>query len=160
AIDEHLPKCPDVEDKWSEAAESYLPDGIREFQKYPIVSLGWMMFIGMAMAYYWDADWSKISDRKDIYEMIRDKNGYDYLDDTVVNDILGYEGEKAERVQNSVAECASRVYTMLTHNHIEPGTETAFHCYVVALQEMYLMGMAVELNALGYHMTAFNPSDN
>lgn len=160
AIDEHLPECPDVEEKWHQISRAYLPDGVREFQEYPVVSLGWMMFIGMAMAWYWDTDWEKNANRTDFYEELRDRNGYDNLDDTVIKDILGYEGEKAEQVHNSVAECASRVYSVLTHNHIEPGTDIAFACYVAALHEMYLMGMAVELNALGYHMTPFNPSHN
>lgn len=160
AIDEHLPECPDVEEKWSLISRAYLPDGVREFQDYPVVSLGWMMFIGMAMAYYWDTDWEKYANLTDYYEAIRERNGYDNLDDTVIKDILGYEGEKAEMVHNSVAECASRVYSLLTHNHIEPGTEMAFACYVAALHELYLMGMAVELNALGYHMTPLNISQN
>ena len=55
-IDERMPECPDLEDKWPELAQAYLPDGIREFNAYPTVSLGWVMFIGMAMATYWDKD--------------------------------------------------------------------------------------------------------
>ncbi len=153
AIDEHLPECPDVEDKWKEISRAYLPDGAREFQDYPVVSLGWMMFIGMAMAYYWDEDWEKHSTRTNFYEEIRDKAGYDNLDDTVIKDILGYEGEAAEQVHALVAECASRVYSILSHERIEPGTELAFACYVAALHVLYRMGTAMELNALGYHMT-------
>lgn len=52
AVDERMPECPDVEDKWVAVAEAYLPDGAREFASYPIASLGWMMFIGMAIAKY------------------------------------------------------------------------------------------------------------
>lgn len=55
-IDERLPECPDIEGKWEEMAQAYLPDGIREFNAYPTVSLGWMMFLGMAMAKFWDED--------------------------------------------------------------------------------------------------------
>ena len=29
AVDERLPECPDVEEKWPAIAESYLPDGAR-----------------------------------------------------------------------------------------------------------------------------------
>ncbi|MDE7380820.1 MAG: hypothetical protein K2N03_01660 [Muribaculaceae bacterium] len=158
AIDAHLPECPDVEEKWDVISRAYLPDGIREFQEFPVTSLGWMMLIGMAMAYYWDTDWEGNSAREDFYEALRDLKGYDNLDEAVVTDILGYDGEKGEKVTEDVAECASRVYTMLTHNHIEPGSPEAFGCYVAALHELYLMGMAVELNALGYHMTPYNPS--
>ena len=42
-VDERMPECPDVEEKWTAIAQSYLPDGIREFQNYPNASLGWMM---------------------------------------------------------------------------------------------------------------------
>ena len=36
---------------------------------------------------------------------------------------------------------------------IEPGTETAFIAFIASLHQMYLMGIAIELKALGYHMT-------
>lgn len=160
ALDSHLPECPDVEEKWHEIARAYIPDGAREFQNYPVVSLGWMMFIGMAMAYYWDTDWEKNSSRSDFYESLRDKAGYDNLDETIVQGLLGYEGEAAEKVTDLVAECASRVYGLLSHEHIEPGTPAALGCYIAALHQLYLAGMRMELNALGYHMTPFNPGIN
>lgn len=153
ALDEVVPECPDVEEKWGEIARSYMPDGAREFKDYPVVSLGWMMLVGMAMAYYWDTDWEKHSSRKDYYEALRDMKGYDNMDEAVVESLLGYSGEAAEKVTELVAECASRVYGLLSHEHVEPGTEAALGCYVAALHQLYLAGMAMELNALGYHMT-------
>ncbi len=158
ALDEHVPECPDVEEKWGEIARSYMPDGVREFQNYPVVSLGWMMFIGMAMSFYWDTDWEKYSDKKNIYEELRDKKGYDNMDEAVVEGLLGYAGEAAEKVTELVAECASRVYGILNHEHIEPGTQAALGCYIAALHQLYLAGMAMELNALGYHMSPLNPN--
>ena len=160
AVDEIVPECPDVEEKWPEIIRSYIPDGAREFEKYPVVSLGWMMFIGMAMAYYWDTDWAANADRKDFYEQLRDKAGYDNMDDTVVKDLLHYDGEAAEKVTELVAQCAARVNGLLLHEHVEPGTPDAFGCYLAALHQLYLAGMAMELNALGYHMTPFDPSQN
>ncbi len=152
-LDPHVPECPDVEEKWGEIARAYMPDGAREFKDYPVVSLGWMMLIGMAMAFYWDKDWEKYSKEKNIYENLRDKRGYDNMDETVVEDVLGYSGEAAEKISELVAECASRVYGLLNHEHVEPGTEAALGCYIAALNQLYLAGMAMELNALGYHMT-------
>lgn len=58
-LDERMPECPDVADAWRKIAEVYLPDGIREFSGYPTVSLGWMMFLGMAMAQFWDENWTE-----------------------------------------------------------------------------------------------------
>ena len=153
ALDSHVPECIDVEERWGEIARAYLPDGAKEFQEYPVVSLGWMMLIGMAMSFYWDTDWEKYSAKKDIYESIRDMNGYDNMDETVVEKILGYSGEAAEKITELVAECASRVLNILNHEQIEPGTESALGCYIAALHQLYLAGMAMELNALGYHMT-------
>lgn len=160
ALDDHVPECPDVEERWSEIAHAYLPDGAREFQDYPVVSLGWMMLIGMTLSYYWDTDWEKYSKMKNIYEDIRDRKGYDNMDETVVQDILGYRDEAAEKVTELVAECAARVYSLINHSHVEPGTEAALGCYIAALHQLYLAGMAMELNALGYHMTPFDPSMN
>ena len=68
ALDEVVPECPDVEEKWSQIARAYLPDGAREFQEYPVVSLGWVMLMGMAMSYYWDTDWTKYASRDDLYQ--------------------------------------------------------------------------------------------
>ncbi|MDE7495366.1 MAG: hypothetical protein K2M67_00795, partial [Muribaculaceae bacterium] len=78
----------------------------------------------------------------------------------VVQGLLGYEGEAAEKVTDLVAECASRVYGLLSHEHIEPGTPAALGCYIAALHQLYLAGVRMELNALGYHMTPFNPGIN
>ena len=159
ALDEHVPECPDVEEKWGEIARAYLPDGAREFQDYPVVSLGWMMFIGMSMAFYWDTDWEKYSKEKNVYEQLRDKKGYDNMDEAVV-EMLGYSGEAAEKITEVVADRAARVYGLLNHEHVEPGTPTALGCYIAALHQLYLVGMAMELNALGYHMTPYNPNLN
>ncbi len=153
ALDPHVPECPDVEERWGEMVRAYMPDGAREFKDYPVVSLGWMMLVGMAMAYYWDTDWEKYATQKDIYEQLRDKRGYDNMDETVVEDVLGYKDEAAEKLTELVAECASRVYGLLSHEHVEPGTPAALGCYIGALHQLYLAGMAMELNALGYHMT-------
>lgn len=155
-VDSHFPECPDVEEKWSETARDYLPDGAREFQQYPVVSLGWIMFTGMAMAYYWDTDWEAHAGQNDIYRRLRDMRGYDNMDDAIVEDVLGYKDEDAAKVSDIVAQSASRVYSMLLHEHVEAGTELALGCYIAALHCLYLAGMAMELKALGYHMAPLN----
>ena len=52
-----------------------------------------------------------------------------------------------------VGECASRVNNLLMHQPIEPGTKEAFEAYVSCLHQLYLMGAAVQLRRMGYHMT-------
>ena len=152
-IDERMPECPDVEGFWQTIAEAYIPDGIREFNAYPTVSLGWMMFLGMAIAKYWDEDWGKYSTTKGLYEQIRAQRGFDCMDEYILEDVLRLKGEGLKEINDLVAECASRTYSMLRHTPIEPGTREAFDAYVACLHQLYLMGAAVQLKRMGYHMT-------
>ena len=152
AVDERMPECPDVEDKWVAVAEAYLPDGAREFASYPIASLGWMMFIGMAIAEYWDTDWEKYGKIDDLYTPMRDKRGFDNLDEYILDEVLDLHGDDAETMQTLVGDCAERAKRALFRQDIEPGTADAFRGYVACLQCMYQLGMAVQLKAMGYHM--------
>ena len=79
-VGERFPICPDVEDKWQEMLEAYMPDGVREYNEYPMVSLGWIMFVGMAMAKFWDLDWEKYAEKDDIYETLREQRGFDEME--------------------------------------------------------------------------------
>lgn len=152
-VDERMPECPDVEEKWEPIAQSYLVDGIREFADYPTVSLGWMMYLGMAVAKYWDSEWEIYSKIEDLYLYIRDKRGYDCMDEYVREEVLLLEGDDYDALEKLVGECASRVHNALLHQHLEPGTKEAFNGYVVCLHQLYLMGAAVQLKRMGYHMT-------
>ena len=91
-VDERLPECPDVEDKWEEIAKAYIPDGIREFNDFPSASLGWMMYIGMAVAKFWDAEWDIYSKIDNLYAYMRDKRGYDAMDEYIREDVLLLQG--------------------------------------------------------------------
>lgn len=152
-VDKQFPECPDVEQRWEAIAQSYAPDGIREFAQYPTASLGWMMYIGMAVARYWDDDWGIYAHIADLYTYMRDKRGYDNLDEYVRHDVLLLKGNDYDAIERLVADTAERTYAALRHQHIEPGTPEAFRAYVACLHQLYLMGMALELHHLGYHMT-------
>ena len=151
-VDERLPECPDVEEKWEEIAKSYIPDGIREFQDYPSASLGWMMYIGMAVAKMWDTEWEIYSKIENLYAYMRDKRGYDAMDEYVREEVL-FRDDDYVVLERLVGECASRVYNALMHQRFEPGTKEAFNGYVACLHQLYLIGAAMQLNRMGYHMT-------
>ena len=155
-VDERLPECPDVEGKWEDIAKSYIPDGIREFQEYPLASLGWMMYVGMAVARYWDSEWEIYSKLPDLYAYIRDKRGYDSMDEYIREEVLLLSGADYTAIEKTVGECASRVYNALMHQRLEPGTKEAFNGYVACLHQLYLMGAAIQLKRMGYHMTKMN----
>ena len=151
--DERMPDAPDIEDMWEQTAQAYLPDGVREFSGYPVVSLGWMMYIGMAMAKMWDEDWEKHSQLDNIYLYLRNQRGYDCMDEYIREEVLGLSGDDYTYTEKLVAECASRTNSQLSHAGLEPGTKEAFRAYVEALHNLYTMGAAVQLHRMGYHMT-------
>lgn len=152
-VDQHMPECPDVEEKWEEIAKAYIPDGIREFQDYPSASLGWMMYIGMAVAKMWDTEWEIYSKIEDLYAYMRDKRGYDSMDEYIREELLLLQGDDYMMQEKVVGECASRVYNALMRQHIEPGTKAAFEAFVACLHQLYLFGAAMQLKRMGYHMT-------
>ena len=152
-VDELLPEAPDIEELWMKVGESYLPDALREFGKYPTVALGWIMFVGMALAKYWDEDWELYSKVEDHYKYLRDRIDFDHMDDYICEKVLLLDAADHKALSAIVAECASRTYNLLIHQGLQPGTEEAFRGFVAALHQMYLMGAAIELKALGYHMT-------
>lgn len=154
AVDTILPDAPDIMDRWEKICIAYLPDGVREFTGYPTVSLGWMMFIGMAVAKMWDEDWEMYSKFEDIYKSILLKGrGYDSMDDYICQEILRLDKNEELRVSDLVGDTASMVHTLLMHEGFEAGTPTAFNAYVRCLHQLYYFGAAVELKRLGYHMT-------
>lgn len=152
-VDERLPECPDVEKKWEAIVKAYIPDGIKEFKNYPTASLGWMMYIGMAMAKFWDENWEHYSQTAGLYEQMRDRRGYDHLDEYIRQEVLLLEGEDYDRTEQIVGECASRTWNLLRHQAVEPGTREAFETYVASLHQLYLAGIAIQLKRMGYHMT-------
>lgn len=152
-IDERLPEAPDLEELWQPIAQSYMPDAIREFNgEYPRVAFGWIMYVGMALAKYWDVEWTTYSKVTDLYAYLRDRIDFDHMDEYILRNVLLLDAEAEHQVVDTVAECASRTHNLLLHQHLEPGTPEAFHAFVAALHQLYLMGVAMELNALGYHM--------
>lgn len=157
-VGERFPICPDVEDKWQELLQAYLPDGVREFNEYPMVSLGWVMFIGIAMAKFWDEDWEVYGalNTLSLYEGLRNKRGFDEMDEYILEDVLKLDEEGCKKMTEMVAECASITNTLLRKENVEPGTKEALQAYLDSLHQMYLMGMAVQLNAMGYKMLGLN----
>ena len=152
-VDERLPECPDVEEKWEEIAKAYIPDGIKEFNDFPSASLGWMIYIGMAVAKMWDTEWEIYSKIEDLYAYMRDKRGYDAMDEYIREDVLLLQGIDYTVLEKVAGECASRVYNALMHQRYEPGTKEAFNGYVACLHQLYLFGTAMQLKRMGYHMT-------
>ena len=153
-VDERMPEAPDLDDLWFKIGQSYMTDGIREYNTgYPSVALGWMMFIGMAVAMYWDVEWEVYGKVPDLYLYLRDRIDFDHMDDYILDKVLCLDADSRKKMNDAVAESASRTYSLMSHMCLEPGTAAAMRAFTAALHQMYVMGVAVELKALGYHMT-------
>ncbi|MBF1062169.1 MAG: hypothetical protein HXL35_05465, partial [Prevotellaceae bacterium] len=87
-IDKRLPETPDIDEQWAKAGRLFLADGMREFQNYPTVPFGWCMYMGMAIAKYWDEDWTLYSKVENLYVYLRDKRGFDNMDDYIREKVL------------------------------------------------------------------------
>ena len=148
-IDARLPDCPDVEEKWEQIAKAYIPDGIREFNDFPSASLGWMMYIGMAVAKFWDAEWEIYSKIDDLYAYMRDKRGYDSMDEYIREDVLLLRGVDYSVLEKLVG--ALGLWPLATEGTQE--CKEAFNAYVSCLHQLYMFGAAMQLNRMGYHMT-------
>ena len=148
-VDSMLPDAPDIEEKWTGIAEAYLPDGTREFAAYPTVSLGWMMYVGMAVAKYWDEDWSIYNKVENLYTYLRDRIDYDHMDDYICEKVLLLSADERKSLTAIVGECAARTNSLLRHLPIEAGSKEAFMAYVAALHQLYLMGAAMQLKRHG-----------
>ena len=79
--------------------------------------------------------------------------GYDSMDEYIREEVLLLSGTDYTAIEKIVGECASRVYNALMHQRLEPGTKGAFNGYVACLHQLYLMGAAIQLKRMGYHMT-------
>lgn len=153
-VDERIPEAPDLDELWFKIGQSYMTDGIREYNTgYPSVALGWMMFIGMAVAKYWDVEWEVYGKVPDLYVYLRDRIDFDHMDDYILDKVLCLDADTRKKINDAVAENASRTYNMMSHMCLEPGTAAAMRAFTAALHQMYVMGVAVELKTLGYHMT-------
>ncbi len=152
-VDKTLPDTTDMEEKWLSIAEAYLPDGMREFAAYPTVSLGWIMYVGMAIAKYWDEDWELYNKVENLYTYLRNQIDYDHMDDYICEKVLLLTTDEHKKLATIVGKCAARTNSLLRHLPIAPGSSDAFHAYIAALHQMYFMGTAIQLKRMGYHMT-------
>lgn len=152
-IDNILPDAPDIEERWEKICMAYLPDGVREFQNYPTASLGWMMFIGMAVAQMWDEDWEMYSQFDDLYAILVKGRGYDNMDEYICDEFLKLDEKASAEISTLVGNVAELTHNALIHEDFEPGTPSAFNAYVRCLHQLYYFGAAIWLKRMGYHMT-------
>ena len=144
---------PDIDDRWLTIVQAYAADAVPEVAKYPLVSLGWAMYVGMAVAKFWDSDWTRYGQMAGLYEYVRDQRGFDYLDEVVRQDILGLRGKDFERMERLVQSASEHVLTRIRRANVEPATQDAYYVFLTSVHTLYRAGAAVVLEQLGYHLS-------
>ena len=136
ALSGQLLETPDFEAVWPEVCTPYLGDAVPEIAKYPTVAIGWMGFVGLAIAQRWDSDWSVATeDPHALYPALL-AQGFDALDDYVLDHVLAItDAEERAQLHQLVRTCAEAAHAALRREGIEPQSP---------------MGIALQLHRLGY----------
>ena len=142
----------DIDEHWKILAPEYMGDAVLEIAKYPTVSVSWAAYLGMAVAYGWDADWETF--RKMPYQSYYGEQGFDDMDEYIVQNILGLslDSQEAKQLMNILLCCAQKAVTFIRHEHIEAQTVKAFHIFARTVKVMYKTGAAIQLRRLGYKL--------
>ncbi|MBQ0016691.1 MAG: hypothetical protein KBT04_06875 [Bacteroidales bacterium] len=143
----------DFYDQWNRISESYIADSVKEFSNYPSAALGWAMYLGMAVAKYWDLDWDFYSKIPNLYEFIRDKRGYDYLDEEVRDTVLGLKNEDFHMMEQLVQTCSEYTLSLIRHQHVEPRTAMAFYTYSSSVKVLFVVGASLQMRRMGYDLS-------
>lgn len=155
-LGKQLLETDDLTALFPELTQAYLGDAVPDFEQYPLVSLGWIAFVGMAMAALWDSDWEQYGaiPAGELYQQIRDARGWDELDEYVLEEAIGLrkESDEAKRYTAFLRRATEQAYSALMHERAEPSTPLAFQLYGRTLYVLYRLGIALGLNLLGYKL--------
>ncbi|MBP5318352.1 MAG: hypothetical protein J6Y77_02995 [Paludibacteraceae bacterium] len=147
-----MPESADLEEKWRELAPDYLNDAVREYNAYPLSALAWAGFVGLAEAQWWEEDWQHNRERG--YRSLQGENGFDDMDEYILQNILHLSPDEAESetLSDRLRLCAEMADARMKHEGVAPGTVDAFYLFVRTVRVMYRIGVALGLARLGYRM--------
>ena len=159
-LDGKLLSTPDIDGCWMALAPEYLADAVPEIADYPLVALGWAMFLGLAMAKLWDTDWATYGKTPaETYRQMRNHRGFDCMDEYILEEVLRLDEENARRLTAHVQRCAQTVETAIRKEEVEPSTPLAFNIFTASINVLYRCGAAIELHALGYRFERIEPKE-
>ncbi len=149
-LDGVLLSSQDVEERWEALALDYIADAVAQINDYPAVAVAWAGYMGMAIANYWDKDWS--THCKDAYSTLYGANGFDDMDEHIVRDILGFslESQYAKDCEEVFRRCSYAALSLIRHEDIQPQSPMAYYTFARTVKVLYRIGAAIELRRLGY----------
>lgn len=140
----------DINGHWDTLAPEYVADAVGQIADYPIVSVAWAGYLGLAVACGWDKNWQECL--KTPYKAYYGSQGFDDMDEHIIEHILGLslDSRESEKIGSVIRSCAQASVTLIRREQIEPQSPMAFHVFARAIKVMYRIGAALELKRLGY----------
>lgn len=151
-----FPSSQDIDDFWQVMAPEYLADAVQQVRDYPVVSVAWASYFGMAVANGWDKDWKALMTTP--YNEFYGSRGFDDMDEHIVADILGIplNTPQSQELEDMVRRCGELAIDLIRHEDVEPQSPLAYHIFARACRAMFRIGAAWELERLGYKMQPLN----
>ena len=139
-------------------------DAVPEISKYPVVSIAWACYFGLATASLWDLDWEKYEKIENLYDHIKSAKGFDHMDDYVTENIMiagsnyaeKFDIEKREKLNSFIYEAANLAHTLIRKENIEPQSQHAFFVFAKTTEIFYKLGVSIALHILGYKYHKIN----
>lgn len=156
-LDGVLLETDDINEHWhNKLAPEYIADAVNEIADYPVVSVAWAAYLGMAVAYAWDVDWATF--QKAPYQAYYGEQGFDDMDEHIVKNLLGLklDSEEASDIEKMLRRCGETTVSLIRYENIEPQSPMAFHVFARAVKAMFRIGAAIELYRLGYKFEKVN----
>lgn len=149
-VDGILPSSQDVEERWKVLAPEYMADAVPQISDYPVVSIAWAGYLGMAVANDWDTNWEMYNNRP--YKEYYGACGFDDMDEHIVQNILGFslDSKEAKEIEAMMRRLSQLALTLIRRENIEPQSRTAFYIYSKTVAIMFRLGASMELLRLGY----------
>ena len=146
----------DITEQWKILAPEYMADAVPEIANYPTVSVSWAAYLGLAVAYGWDADWETFL--KMPYQSYYGEQGFDDMDEHIVRDLLRIplDSRTAKDLENTIRMCGEKIVGLIRFEQIPPQSEMAFHVFAHACKVMFRIGAAIQLKRMGYNFEKVN----
>lgn len=145
-----LVRNPDIDARWDVYIKDYIADAVVNFNEYPEAAIAWAGFLGLGVAWGWDADWQHYKDVP--YRSWYGSRGWDDMDEHILRDILGLDldGKEAKRISDCLLSCSTAVLGLLQHEGVETQTARGFYLLARTYTVLYRIGAGIELHRLGY----------
>lgn len=153
-IQQPLPGTPDLDQLWQgKVSRSLMEDCYEYFDRYPVASLAWAFFTGMAAAQYWETAWAECLKMDDFYQHLRNNTRFEDFDDYIHRQVLHSDPDLRKDTDNIAMLMATNAIKILME-YVQKKSLPFEYGVLVALRCLYTHGAALALHRMGYKMTA------